>query len=63
MGQIEFLRAQFRALSRVVVITLSLISAVSSLSVRAKSSGGWLISNFSESPTFELSHVPDIFRG
>ena len=58
MGHREFLRAQFSALSRVVVMMLSRKAALSSWSsIRAKSSGGWLISNFSESPTLKLSHA------
>src|SRR3954468_12820424 len=56
MGQREFFLAQLRALSSVVVIMLSRNSSPES-SIREKSSGGWLISNFSESPTLLVSHA------
>ena len=58
MGHSEFLRAQFKALSSVVVMMLSPTSNASS-STRANKSAGWLISNFSESPTPLVSHAFD----
>jgi len=56
MGQSEFFRAQFRALSSVVVMIPSCSGAPNSWSIRSNSSGGWLISNFSKSATMKLSH-------
>jgi hypothetical protein len=50
MGHNEFFRAQFNALSSVVVMILSPVLTASS-SARANNDGGWLSSNASESPT------------
>src|SRR5665213_1278539 len=57
IGQSEFLRAQFSALSSVVVMMLSPTSSELASSMRANRSAGWLISNFSVSPTAQLSHA------